>query len=206
MEKIYKIVIVSLLFALFPVFVKAANLYISPSGGNYFVGQNFSVNVFVSSPNQSINAASGLIKFPKDIVEVVSLSKNNSIFSLWVKEPTFSNVDASINFEGVILNPGFIGSSGQIVSINFRTKEAGPVSLSFSSALVLANDGKGTNILQSTSGSNFVLNEAKPVDETPKIEKPIISIEKPSSPQIISPTHLDSDSWYQQKNVKLACL
>jgi len=37
---------------------EAASLYLSPSTGSYDVGQNLAVNIYVSSADQAMNAAS----------------------------------------------------------------------------------------------------------------------------------------------------
>ena len=66
-----------------------------------------------------MNAASGVISFPADKLEVVSLSKTGSVFTLWVQEPSFSNSAGTINFEGIVLNPGFIGAAGKTPTIKF---------------------------------------------------------------------------------------
>ncbi len=50
-----------LLSFLFAQVVSAATIYPSPSSGSYNVGNNFSVGVFVSSPDQSMNAVSGTL-------------------------------------------------------------------------------------------------------------------------------------------------
>jgi len=135
------------LFALVRVSVaQAASLYFFPSSGSYEVGKTFSATVYVSSADQAMNAASGVISFPKTQLEVVSLSKTGSIFGLWVQEPSFSNSAGMVNFEGIALNPGFTGASGKLITINFKVKAAGSAALNFSSGSVLANDGQGTNI------------------------------------------------------------
>ena len=96
--------------ATIPYVAHAATLHFSPSSGTH-TRTTFSVNVLVSSADQAMNAASGIISFPKDKLEVVSLSKIGSIFGLWVQEPYFSNTSGIISFEGIVLNPGFIGSN-----------------------------------------------------------------------------------------------
>lgn len=148
-------------FCIFVKKVNAAGLYFSPSSGNYNVGQNFSVSVYVSSPEQAINAVSGVVSFPPDKLKVISLSKKGSIFSFWVKEPLFSNSAGTIDFEGVVFNPGFLGSAGKIITISFQTKTAGQVSINFLSASVLANDGKGTNILTNTGSGSYTVQQQK---------------------------------------------
>ena len=179
-----------------PVSAFAASLYFSPTTGNYNVGQTFSVSVYVSSADQSMNAASGIISFPKDKLNVVSLSKTGSIFSLWVQDPTFSNSAGTITFEGIVLNPGFNGSAGKIITLNFKAKATGNAPLTFSSGSVLANDGKGTNILTSMGSGSYV------IQSNPEEEEYIPPKNTPVAPIISSPTHPDSEKWYSNNDPK----
>src|SRR3989344_8830398 len=144
-------------FVALPATVSAANLYFSPSSGSRAVVATFSVSVYVSSANQAMNAAYGVVSYPADKLTVTSLSKTGSIFTLWVQEPLFSNSAGIVNFEGIALNPGFTGASGKLLTINFRVKTAGLANVLFSEASVLANDGQGTNILTSLNNANFYL-------------------------------------------------
>ncbi|MEK7653018.1 MAG: Ig-like domain-containing protein [Patescibacteria group bacterium] len=194
---------------------KAASLYFSPASGSYQTSKSFSVSVFVSSPDQAMNAASGVISFPEDKLEITSLAKSGSIIGLWVQEPSFSNGAGVINFEGIALNPGFTGSSGKILTINFKVKAAGSAALTFSSGSVLANDGKGTNILASLGGAQFNLSgvAAAPTPEAPPPSAPAAETAAPttvsgapSAPKIISTTHPDPNSWYADSNPKFSWL
>ncbi len=184
--------IAGFVFAL-PAFASAATLYFSPTSGSYSVGESFPVTIFVSSPNQAMNAASGVVSFPGDALEVVSLSKSGSIFSLWVQEPSFSNSLGTVSFEGVVLNPGFTGGAGKIMTIHFRARQAGSAAISFKSGQVLANDGKGTNILGGLGDANFGFDEVQ--SEVPAPEEPAPSL-GPPKPRISSPTHPDQNKWY----------
>ena len=182
---------------------QAATLYLSPSSGSYTVGSTFSVNVYISSAEQAMNAASGIISFPQDKLEATSLSKNGSIFALWVQEPSFSNAAGTINFEGIVLNPGFTGATGKIISVNFRVKAAGVSTLNFSSGSVLANDGKGTNILTGLGNASFSLNAAGAVGpQAPESITPSVITDAPLAPKISSPTHPNPEEWYNNSNPK----
>lgn len=181
-------------------FIYAANFYFSPSIGSHTVGATFSVNVYLSSPAQAMNAASGIISFPKDKLEVISLSKTGSIFTLWVSEPSFSNSTGTVNFEGIVLNPGFSGSNGKVITINFKTKIAGNAPLTFSSGSVLASDGQGTNILMELGNANFQIGIAEP--EAPEIIIPSEIAGTPIAPTINSSTHPDPNKWYREKDAK----
>jgi hypothetical protein len=169
---------------------QAANLYFLPSSGSYLIGDQFSVGIYVSSTDRAMNAASGTISFSPDKLGVVSISKNETIFTAWVQEPSFSNTSGIINFEGIVLNPGFTGLAGKIITINFKAKAVGDTSLNFSSGSVLANDGKGTNILSNLTGANFSLG----------FLGPSIPEGAPADPQVSSTTHPDPEKWYSNNH------
>ena len=195
-------VVLALLFSLIltlPATAQAASLYFSPSSGSYSIGQTFTVSVYVSSSNQAINAASGVISFPQDKLQVVSLSKISSVMSLWVQEPSFSNASGIVNFEGIILNPGFIGNSGKIIDIIFKTKTQGIVLLNFSSASILANDGKGTNILTGSGSASYNI-----ITTTTTPTPPTADSRTPNAVVISSETHPDSDKWYSSATAKFS--
>jgi hypothetical protein len=192
--------LILIIFAFCSISARAANaatLYFSPSSGSYKIGQNFSVSIYVSSSDQAMNAVSGTVSFSKDKLSVVSLSKSGSIISLWVQEPSFSNSSGSANFEGIVLNPGFTGKIGKIITINFKVKSLGLAAVNFSSGAVLANDGKGTNILSGLDNANFELGEQ--AGESTTLSG---AVGVPLAPKIFSPTHPDPEKWYSDSNPK----
>ncbi len=155
-----KIILFGLLFAFLffvPFISSAATLSLSPSSGNYNVGSSLTINIYANSADQSINAASGIISFPSDKLTITSVSKSGSIIGFWVQEPSFTNTAGTVNFEGIIFNPGFTGSSGKILSINFKVKTIGTAPIVFSTGSILANDGKGTNILTGMQNASLTL-------------------------------------------------
>lgn len=168
-------------------FAHSASLSFSPSSGTQQVGKNFSVNFNVNTQGVAMNASSGTISFPTSLLEVVSVSKTGSIFSLWVQEPTFSNTNGTIDFEGVVLNPGFTGSAGKLLTVTFRPKAEGTATVTFNQGLVLANDGSGTNIVTTLSSANFVVGPSV-------TQVPVTPTQ--SSLVITSSTHPDEDAWY----------
>ena len=181
-----------------------ASLYLSPASKSYNIGQSFTVSVFVSSAEQAMNAAQGTISFPADKLSVISISKSGSVVSLWTQEPSFSNGAGTINFEGIVLNPGFTGSAGKMISINFTTKAAGDAIVSFSSGSILANDGKGTSILAGFGNARFNVESGVPIPAPPVSTTPVSNAKTPPAPMIYSSTHSDPNKWYNNKNPKFS--
>src|SRR3989344_2524311 len=94
-----------------------ATLYLSPSSGTYTVGNTFLVQVKVNTGGVAINAADGALIFDVDDLEIKSISKEGSAFTLWVQDPVFSNSLGTINFAGGKPSPGFIGAAGTVFNI-----------------------------------------------------------------------------------------
>lgn len=171
-------------------------MYFSPSSGQKKVGATFSVNVYASSADQAANAFLGAVSFPSNLLQVTSLGKSGSIMSLWVQEPSFSNSAGSVSFEGVVLNPGFTGSGGKLLTINFKVKAAGDGAVTFSNGSVLANDGQGTNILAGLGSANFeLLAMGAPTEEAAPIAAPVVS-GAPAAPRVSSSNFPDQNKWY----------
>lgn len=168
----------------------AATVYFSPSSGNFTVGNILNTSVLVNTEGVSINNADAVINFPSSLLEVISISKSDSIFSLWVEEPTFSNSAGSITFNGGMPTPGFNGSAGKLLNITFRVRNPGLASLIFSSAAVRANDGYGTDILKDKSQAQFNL-----ISEQTQVQAPPV-LGTPQAPKISSLTHPDPNVWY----------
>ena len=178
----------------------AATIQTTPASGSYKVGDSFKVDVTVSSPDQAINAVSGILSFPKNKLQFISISKTSSILTIWAQEPSYYDTgeNGNISFEGVIPNPGFAGTRGRILTITFKVKSTWQAELSFSSASVLANDGLGTNILTNSLPGVFTLSSSV----TPSVVAPTIptASKVPSPAQITSTTHPDSEKWYNNNN------
>ena len=179
----------------------AATLSLSPSTGVYTANNTFTVRVMVNTGGQPVNAADGVISFNPKELSVVSVSRSRSRFNLWVTEPTFSNSAGTINFSGG-LPSGYTGQSGTIMNVTFRALGSGTARVSFKSGSVLANDGKGTNILTSMNSGTFTIQAANVTPE-PEVIEYIAPANTPSAPNITSDTHSDPTKWYKENEAKL---
>ena len=185
------LLILALLF-IFPLPAKAqeASFYLSPSRGDYNIGRAFSVKVMVNTDGAAINASQATIYFPADKLAIQNVSRSNSIFSLWVKEPSYSNSQGTIDFGGGLPSPGFTGR-GEVFRINFLAKSLGQAKVYFGLEKILANNARGTNIFSSSSGGAYSINKAVVVPPKPKV---------PAAPKISSLTHPQSTEWYQNNS------
>jgi len=190
-----------LLISIFSIAINEANaagasLYLSPSTGTYSVGRIFSVSIELDSREQIINAAEATLKFDPDKLDVMSISKAGSIFSLWTTEPTFSNSGGTLSFGGGTPD-NFNGASGIIATVSFQAKTAGACKVDFLSGSVLAADYKGTNVLASMIPGAYVIQPAKfPLPEYTPPEG------APEAPNVSSPTHPASEKWYSNNDPK----
>lgn len=182
--------------------VEAATLQLSPNTGVYSAGTNFSARVLVNTDGAPINAAEGTITFNPKEVQVVSIDRSSSIFNLWVTEPSFSNSAGTINFSGG-LPSGYTGSAGTIFTLTFRSTNAGTARVQFTTGAVLANDGRGTNVLSGMNGGTFTI-QAQAAQPVPEIIEYIPQANTPASPNITSKTHLDPTKWYADTDAVLS--
>jgi len=181
----------------------AASLSLSPGTGVYTSGTTFSVNVRVNTQGGAINAAEGTLKFNPNELSVLSVNRSNSIFNLWVEEPAFSNSAGSISFSGG--SPaGYTGSGGTVMSVTFRAAGAGSPRVSFTNGSVLANDGRGTNVLTAMNGGSFTVQAQSSAPAPEVITEYVAPANTPSAPTVTSQTHADPGAWHSSKSATLA--
>ena len=184
----------------------SASLYLSPPSGSYSVGDVFYINIKVNSGGVNINAAEGTLVFNSEELQVITISKTNSIFNLWTTEPVSTGGNGSIVFGGGTPT-NFNGTAGNIINIAFKAKKNATAQVNFSSGSVLAADGRGTNILSSMNGGTFSL--VPKIITTPPGELPSDSdfpsqiAGTPLAPIISSITHPNANKWYSNDSPEL---
>lgn len=184
-------------------YAAGASLYLAPSTGTYVIGSSFRVSVMVNSGGENINAAEGNISYDTNLLDAVSVSKGN-VFMFWTAEPSISG--GNIRFGGGSPTP-YKGKAGNVISVTFKAKKAGDAQVRFTSGAVLANDGKGTNILASMGSGSY---KVSPKVDAPKQSDSVSSPKEPekpkepdyNKPEIESPSHPDQNVWYKKTDVE----
>jgi len=180
--RVFRTVILFLLFIFGPLVADAANLSISPATGSFETGDHIAIKVLVTSNNVLFNAVSAVVSFPSSIFSVESVSKVNSVLNFWVTEPIASS--NTVKFEGVALG-GFTGFTGTVVTINLRAIAPGTGAVLFKSGQILANDGEGTDITGNLIGANYSVKKAiqriepEPVPAPPEPVQPLPTLQAP---------------------------
>ena len=131
-----------------------AAIFLSPTTGNWVVGETFAIDVMAKT-NTPANVFGGLIEFDSNYIEVVSISYNTSITDLWAEEPWYQNGAGTIGFiGGTTKKGGFLGTD-KLMTINFKSKKQGDVNVHLINTRVLLHDGLGTDAVLASSIENI---------------------------------------------------
>jgi len=111
------------------------------------VGKNFLVEIQLDTQNNYVNAVQSYLIFDSNVLEVVKTDTTNS-FCKFYPENVFSNISGYVKLSCGTPYPGFNGTN-KVQVIEFYPKAIKNTTLSLSGeSMVLANDGKGTNLLR----------------------------------------------------------
>jgi len=120
----------------------SASIYLTPANQNVSNNQLFSVAVKANSGATNVNAVQATISYPSNIVEVVSISTENSAYKLDVIK---SNSNGKITIaRGQI---GGITGDNIVANITFKSKSTGKATLKFINETALINSNSNKNII-----------------------------------------------------------
>ena len=163
--------------------IKRAGLYLSPKSGSFQEGSTFDVGIYLDTRGSVLNTVELHISFPKDKLTLVRPLGGRSIIGVWLEAPTFSNVDGTAAFIGIIPN-GIKTNSGLIGTMTFRAVSSGEAVINIlPNSRVLVNDGVGTEAVVDFGSAVFSV-----------LPKP------PEGVLVFSDTHPVQDFWYNNNN------
>ncbi len=163
----------------------AASLYLKPVQKTFTVGSTFDVSLFLNTGGHSVNTIEAELSFPVDKLQLISPSiDQKSIIELWVAQPTVDNNSGKALIRGGIPN-GINTSEGLISKMSFRVKGVGRALLKINdNSSVLANNGRGENVLRSRASAIYDL-----------------KMPPPEGPEVISGSHPDQSAWVNDNNL-----
>ena len=117
-------------------------------GGTLYPNLPFTVELRVKTHGQAINAVSTAITLDPKVLEIMSITTEDSFCSLYA-DNSFDTIKGEVTVSCGTPSPGFGGDS-PIVAIKLRAKVPGTAQLLLDPKqdFALANDGKGTDILR----------------------------------------------------------
>lgn len=135
---------------------KHAHLVI-PEKNRYYAGGEFTFDVNVEDPEQPINVVQADMEFDSSFLEVDRIDTTESFATIFTQKD-FSNKDGWIRIVGGLPSPGFSAAKGLFARIHFKPRKSGIGRITFmQSSRLLANDGKGTNLLAQFDSSSIVV-------------------------------------------------
>lgn len=140
MNRLSRVVILSLILSC-PMAASAATVSLHAQPTPVGVGGLVQVTLSLDSA-VSVNAFSGILNFPSNLLIPVSVSDGSSIVSIWITHP--ATTTKNIAFAGITPG-GFSGRGGTLFKVLFRTTAAVDATLSLTNVQILRNDGAGTN-------------------------------------------------------------
>lgn len=118
------------------------------------VGQKFMVRINVDTLGNSINAVQSYLTFDPNILEITSSNTGKS-FCKFYPENNYDNNKGLVKLACGAPYPGFRGKN-ILEELEFNAKAIQTTTIKLTSdSMVLANDGKGTNLLQSYPEANI---------------------------------------------------
>ena len=111
------------------------------------VGRKFKVNIVMDTFGNSVNAVQSYLEFDPKVLEIISTTTEQS-FCKFYPENNYNNEKGQIKLSCGTPYPGFRGVNTLEV-IEFSAKAIQTTTLKLTAdSMVLANDGKGTNLLK----------------------------------------------------------
>ena len=128
-----------------------------PAKGQYQVGEKISLLVELRDIRQAINVVQSDITFDPSSLRLEHIVTENSFATLFVQKE-INNELGYARLVGGVPNPGFSGNLGTFATFEFTALAEGVTEVTFlPTSLVLANNGKGTNLLKEYGAVNYLI-------------------------------------------------
>lgn len=128
-----------------------------PSRSSHKLAEIFPMQLEVAGLKAPINAVRADVGFDTNRLEVVDVNTADS-FATVIIEKEIDNLIGYVRLSGGVPNPGFNDAKGTFGTIYFRGKTPGLAQVEFlPSSLILANDGRGTNIIRDYGTVSYLI-------------------------------------------------
>lgn len=130
---------------------------VSTKNSTVSLDSQFSVSLNARSDVTASNLFVGKLKFPSNLLEVVSIDYTNTFVQSWV-EQFYDNSTGDISLIGAVPDPGYKTDFGvdspNMATITFRAKQTGSASVSLTADSAIYRNSDNTNILAFRNDEN----------------------------------------------------
>lgn len=142
--------------------------FIIPSKGQYRLGEIFPMKIDIAGIKTPINAVQADLGFDPGKLEVVEISTQDSFANIFIQKEINNEVGYA-RLTGGLPNPGYSSDHGIFGTVYFKGKNPGITKVEFlPSSKVLANDGRGTDVVKELTSASYLI---LPEKLTPEEEK-----------------------------------
>jgi hypothetical protein len=148
--------------------------FIIPPKGQYRLGEIFPMKIEIAGIKTPINAIQADLSFDPQKLQVVDISTNDSFANIFIQKEINNEVGYA-RLTGGLPNPGFASDHGLFGTIFFQGKDPGVVEIEFlPSSMVLANDGRGTNVLKELAAVPYLILPERISEEEEELQTSLI--------------------------------
>ncbi|MCJ7804655.1 cohesin domain-containing protein [Patescibacteria group bacterium] len=148
--------------------------FVIPTKGQYRLGEIFPMKIEIAGIKTPINAIQADLSFEPQKLEVVDISTQDSFANIFIQKEINNEVGYT-RLTGGLPAPGFFADRGVFGTVFFKGKSPGVVKIEFApSSMVLANDGRGTNVLRELAAVSYLILPEKISQEEEKMQKEIV--------------------------------
>jgi hypothetical protein len=131
--------------------------FVIPDRNQYKLNEIFPMKIEIAGIQTPVNVVQADLGFDPTKLEVVDVTTDGSFASIFLQKEHDNHL-GYVRLTGGIPNPGFSDKVGVFGTVYFRGISAGLAEVKFlDSSLVLANDGKGTNVLKDLATASYVI-------------------------------------------------
>ncbi len=129
-----------------------------PARRQYRLMEVFPFKVEISGIDKPVNAVQVDLAFDARQLQAVNIDISDSFADIFIQRD-IDNEQGFIRLSGGLPNPGFTGEKGVFATVYFQAISPGATKVEFlPTSLVMANDGKGSNLLREFAMVPFFIN------------------------------------------------
>ena len=148
--------------------------FVIPSKGQYRLEEIFPMKIEIAGVKVPANAIQADLSFDPDKLEVVEISTEDSFANIFIQKE-INNAVGYARLTGGLPNPGYFSDHGLFGTVFFKGTNPGIVKIEFlPSSMVLANDGRGTNVLRDLGSVSYLILPEKISSQEEEMQKSII--------------------------------